>query len=122
MIRREKLLWVLFFSLHQGEPGKDQAPYLFQLCCSLLAAFHLESSGGGEHTRHLSLFEPADVNLSARVEGSSPGEKQRADLKAIVENRCYFVKTEFISGWPGSMSVALLHPQQVISNKLGREE
>lgn len=108
--------------MHQGEPGKDQALYLFQLCCSLLAAFHLESSGGGEHTRHLSLFELADVNLSARVEGSSPGEKQKADLKAIAENRRYFVKTEFISGWPSSPSVALLHPQQVTSNKLGREE
>lgn len=33
---------------------------------------------------HLSLFEPADVNLSARAEGSSPGEKQELVSKLLL--------------------------------------
>lgn len=82
----------------------------------------MEPSTGGGRRRHLSPLELADANVSGRAEGFSPDEKQRADLKAIAENRCYFLETDFISGWPGSTSVTVLHPQQVTSNKLGREE
>lgn len=68
-IRREKLLGVLFFSLRQGEPGRDQVPDLFQLCCSPLAAFCLESSREGEHTRrHRSPLEPV-MGISALAGG-----------------------------------------------------
>lgn len=64
-IIREKWLGVLSVSLQQGEPRRDQAPDLFQLCCSPLAAFHLESSGEGEHTRrHRSPLELVMGNYS----------------------------------------------------------
>lgn len=113
--RSKKWLGVLFLDQERTKP------LIFSSCAAFFLQLLIRSPVQERSTEGNSVDWSWLMRMSQPELSASHLMGSRADLKAIAGNRCYFLRTDFISGWPGSMSVALLHPQQVTSNKLGRE-